>query len=50
MITVLALIAFVVGLAWLTHDRNDLDFRARDQRGAAADRDRRTGSGGVIVP
>ncbi|CAM3760439.1 MULTISPECIES: hypothetical protein [Tsukamurella] len=50
MVSVLALVAFVVVLAWLTHDPSDLDFRARDRRQAAADRDRHSGSDGVIVP
>ncbi|BDH58278.1 hypothetical protein [Tsukamurella sp. PLM1] len=49
MLSVLALITFVVFLVWLTNDRNGQDFRARDVRRAVADRDRRTDPRGVIV-
>lgn len=49
MLTVLALITFIVFLIWLTNDRNGLDFRARDIHRAAADRDARTDHRGVII-
>ena len=47
MITVLALAAFVLAVLWLTHDRDGLDFGARDIHRAMAARDRRTGPGGT---
>ncbi|TWS19541.1 hypothetical protein FK529_10155 [Tsukamurella asaccharolytica] len=49
MLSVLALITFVVFLVWLTSDRDGLDFRARDIRRAVADREGRTDPRGVIV-
>lgn len=49
MLSVLALITFVVFLVWLTSDRDGLDFRARDIHRAAAERDDRTDHRGVIV-
>lgn len=49
MLSVLALIAFIVFLVWLTSDRNGLDFRARDIHRAVADRESRTDPRGVIV-
>ncbi|MBS4100271.1 hypothetical protein [Tsukamurella paurometabola] len=50
MITVLVIAAFVVAILWLTHDRDGLDFGARDIHRAMAARDRRTGPTGVVVP
>lgn len=50
MITVLVITALVVGLAWLTHDRDGLDFGARDAPRAMAARDRRIGPLGTVVP
>ncbi len=49
MLSVLAILAFVGFLVWLTGDHDGLDFRARDIRRAAADRDARTDPRGVIV-
>lgn len=49
MLSVLALIAFIVFLVWLTNDRDGLDFRARDVHRAEAERDSRTNQWGVIV-
>ncbi|MCA0156243.1 hypothetical protein LB823_08535 [Tsukamurella sp. M9C] len=49
MLSVLALITFIVFLVWLTSDHDGLDFRARDVRRAVADRDSHTDPRGVIV-
>ncbi|WP_019203675.1 hypothetical protein [Tsukamurella sp. 1534] len=50
MLTVLILGAFVLGLLWLTHDSDGLDYRARDLHRAQADRDSRPqGALGVLV-
>lgn len=50
MITVLVITAFTLAIAWTTHDRDGLDFGARDIHRAAAARDRRIGPLGVVVP
>ncbi|MCS3780447.1 hypothetical protein [Tsukamurella ocularis] len=50
MITVLVITAFVLAIAWLTHDRDGLDYGARDIHRAMAARDRQYGPGGVVVP
>ncbi|BDH56679.1 hypothetical protein [Tsukamurella sp. PLM1] len=50
MITVLVIAAFVLAIAWLTHDRDGLDFGARDIHRATATRDRRIGPLGTVVP
>lgn len=50
MITVLVITAVVVALAGLTHDRDGLDFGARDVHRAMAERDRRAGGLGIVVP
>ncbi|WP_158635123.1 hypothetical protein [Tsukamurella asaccharolytica] len=50
MITVLVVAAFAVAIAALTHDRDGLDFGARDIHRATAARDRRSGPLGTVVP
>lgn len=50
MITVLVLAAFVLAILWLTHDRDGLDFGARDIHRAMVARDRRIGPRGTVVP
>ena len=50
MITVGVIAAFVLAIAVLTHDRDGLDFRARDVHRAVAERDHRTGPLGTVVP
>lgn len=50
MITVLVIAALAAVLLWLTHDRDGLDFAARDVHRAMAERDRRAGRLGVVVP
>ena len=50
MITVLVVTALVAVIAWLTHDADGLDYGARDSHRARAERDRRTGPLGTVVP
>ncbi len=50
MITVLVIAAFVLVIAVLTHDRDGLDFAARDVHRAMAARDHGSGPLGTLVP
>lgn len=50
MVTILAILALTLLVAWLTHDSNGLNFRARETRRATDDRDRRWSPQGRVVP
>ncbi|CAM3964100.1 MULTISPECIES: hypothetical protein [Tsukamurella] len=50
MLTVYLIVAFIVVLAWLTHDSDGLDFRARDRHRAQGERDSGArGARGLLV-
>lgn len=50
MTTVVVLALFVLAIALLTHDRDGLDFAARDRRRTLAAREHRSGRVGTVVP